>query len=286
MILVTGAAGKTGRAALRELARRNRSVRAWVRRKEDGIGLPVADTFSGPLEDSERWKDALDGVESVYFICPNMHEGELQIARGALAVAQESNIRHWVYHSVLHPQIEAMPHHWQKMRVEELVIESGLPFTILQPAAYMQNLLAYWSGIAGGELALPYPAETPISLVDLDDVGRAAATVLTRSGHVGATYELAGPEPLTQSRTAAILGRALGRQVDFRQLSIDEWRASVKGSGIDETTRKMLEAMFHHYAANGLVGNGNVLRWLLGRQPTHLANWAQRQQSRGTENEG
>jgi hypothetical protein len=23
-----------------------------------------------------------------------------------------------VYHSVLHPQIEAMPHHWNKLRVE------------------------------------------------------------------------------------------------------------------------------------------------------------------------
>ena len=57
--------------------------------------------------------------------------------------ARRAGIRHLVYHSVLHPQVEAMPHHWQKMRVEEQLFAAGLPYTILQPAAYMQNVLAH-----------------------------------------------------------------------------------------------------------------------------------------------
>ena len=64
----------------------------------------------------------------------------------AIRAAQSAGVERFVYHSVLHPQVEIMAHHWQKMRVEEQLFESGLSFTILQPAAYMQNVLAGWDG--------------------------------------------------------------------------------------------------------------------------------------------
>ena len=82
-----------------------------------------------------------------------------------------------------------MPHHWKKLRVEEMLFESRLPYTILQPATYMQNLLAYWCKIhEEGIFQLPYSVETRLSMVDLNDVAQAAAIVLTEPGHVGATY--------------------------------------------------------------------------------------------------
>ena len=72
-------------------------------------------------------------------------------------------MEHFVYHSVLHPQTEKMNHHWQKMRVEEMIFESGLPFTILQPAPYMQNLLAGWKSIVeDGVLRVPYSVDSEI----------------------------------------------------------------------------------------------------------------------------
>ncbi len=65
--------------------------------------------------------------------------------------------------------------------------------TILQPTAYMQNILAGWRSIVeDGIYRVPYPIDTRISLVDLRDVAEAAARVLTEDGHVGATYELVG----------------------------------------------------------------------------------------------
>ena len=94
-------------------------------------------------------------------------------------------MRRLVYHSVLHPQIEAMPHHWEKMRAEELLFAAGLDVTVLQPTAYMQNILAGWRDIVeAGIYRVPYPVESRISLVDLDDVAAAAALVLTQPGHV------------------------------------------------------------------------------------------------------
>ena len=115
-------------------------------------------------------------------------------------------------HSVLHPQVEAMPHHWHKMRVEERLSNRGWPYTILQPAAYMQNILAHRESIVehgclpGALRAL----STRMSLVDLEDVAEAAPSSSPNAGHVGATYELVGKEAMTQTEVASVLGRSLG----------------------------------------------------------------------------
>ncbi|MFN8458488.1 MAG: NmrA family NAD(P)-binding protein [Anaerolineae bacterium] len=72
---------------------------------------------------------------------PQHAPDEVAIGRAAIAVAKAAGGPRSVYHSVLHPHTEKMPHHWHKLRVEELLFESGLEWTILQPAAYMQNVL-------------------------------------------------------------------------------------------------------------------------------------------------
>jgi NAD(P)H dehydrogenase (quinone) len=176
--------------------------------------------------------------------------------------------------TVLHPQIEAMPHHWQKMRVEDMLFAADFDLTILQPAAYMQNILGLWRGIvANGVLRVPYPAETRLSLVDLDDVAAAAALVLTQNGHAGATYELAGTAPLSQSEVAAAIGAVLGRNICAEAETIEAWEARARGAGMGEHERATLAAMFRYYARHGLVANPNTLRWLLGREPNNLADF-------------
>src|SRR5512146_3596407 len=119
-----------------------------------------------------------------------MHPDETAIAAALLAACRAAGIERFIYHSVLHPQVEAIPHHWNKMRVEEMLFTSGLNFTILQPAAYIQNVLGYWAKITQERLyAVPYPIQTRLSLVDLEDVARVAGRVLTEPGHQNAIYE-------------------------------------------------------------------------------------------------
>jgi uncharacterized protein YbjT (DUF2867 family) len=167
-----------------------------------------------------------------------------------------------------------MPHHWNKSRVEEALIESGMDFTILQPTAYMQNLVGGWDLVRRGVLRNPYRVETRLSLVDLEDVADAAAMVLTRDGHRGATYELAGTLPLSQVQVAGILSDALGRPVTAEAESLEVWETRARAAGIGDHLRAVLLAMFRHYEGFGLIGNPNTLRWLLGREPTTLAEFA------------
>jgi NAD(P)H dehydrogenase (quinone) len=218
---------------------------------------------------------AANGARAIYHICPNVSPHEITYARAVISGAKAAGVPRCVYHSVLHPQIEAMPHHWAKLRVEELLLTSGLAVTVLQPTAYMQNMLAGWRSIVEeGVYRVPYPVGTRISLVDLRDVAEAAARVLTEDGHVGATYELVGTPPLTQTEVAESLSLALGRPVRAVAESVEAWESRARTAGMGDYQRETLAAMFRSYAADGLVGNANVLTWLLERSPSTLAQFA------------
>ena len=126
MILVTGAAGKTGQALTRALVERGERVRAFVRSDEQAVSLKAlgaAEVLVGDIRAADDYRQAAQGTRVVYHICPNMSPDELAIGRVSIEAAQLGGVRRFVYHSVLHPQSEAMPHHWAKLRVEEMVLE-------------------------------------------------------------------------------------------------------------------------------------------------------------------
>ena len=280
MILITGAGGKTGKAVIKALVARGATVRAFVRSHAHEATLKaigVAEIVIGRMDDADSVARAARGAEAIYHICPNVSPHEMAFAKTLVIAATQIAVPRLVYHSVLHPQIEAMPHHWAKLRVEEMLFSSTLDVTILQPTAYMQNSLAQWNLMTReGLYRVPYPVETRLSLVDLDDVAEAAALVLLDAGHSGATYELVGAAPLSQIEIAQTFGRALKRPVLAAAESIEDWDRRARGTGLDDYARETLIRMFQAYARDGLRGNSNVLGWLLGRPPNSLAAFAAR----------
>ena len=272
MILVTGAAGKTGLAVIQALAAREAAVRALVRRDEQVnrvLAAGAREALSGYMRELAAVRRAMQGVRAVYHIPPNVSPDELVIGEAVIAAARVEGVEHLVYHSVLHPQTKDMPHHWAKLRVEERVFKSGLPFTILQPTAYMQNILPQWEQVQEqGLYRIPYPVETRLSLVDLEDVARAATRVLSEPDHTGATYELVGTQPISQAEITEILGQEIGRPVQAQAVPLGEWEQDARQSGLGSHQIKTLLQMFRYYAQHGLVGNPRVLGWLLERQPT------------------
>jgi len=280
MILVTGAAGKTGKAVVRALVAAGKAVRALVHRPEQIqtlAELGAAEALAGDMRVPGVLDQACRGVQGVYHICPNMSPDELAIGQAAILAARANQVEQFVYHSVHHPQTEAMPHHWLKLRVEERLFESGLPFTVLQPAPYMQNVLAHWDQIqAQGQYPVPYAAEARLSLVDLTDVALAAAAVLSEPGHAGATYELAGTEGLSQTEVAAILSERLQHPIRVQVTPRGAWAQRARAAGLGEYQIETLLKMFCYYESYGLWGSPKVLGWLLRRPPTTFAAFVER----------
>jgi len=267
------------------LAKKGATVRALLRRAEHVTALKTlgaAECVIGSFEDAGALRRAAAGASAIYHICPNVSPHEVAYARAVVEAAQANGVKRFVYHSVLHPQIEAMPHHWQKMRAEEMLFAAGLDLTILQPTAYMQNILAAFPGtIAEGVFRIPYPVTTRLSLVDLQDVAEVAALVLTADGHGGATYELAGSEAPSQTEVAAAIAKALNRTVRAEAETVEAWQARARTAGMGEYECATLAAMFRYYAAHGLIGNSRVLASLLGRKPNDLAAFLRRSAARG-----
>jgi uncharacterized protein YbjT (DUF2867 family) len=283
MILVTGAAGKTGRAVVQALARRGEPIRAlarWVDQEDLLKALGAQEVIVGDILSQLTFERAMKGIRAVYHICPNMHPDEILIGADVILAAHHAGVEHFVYHSVLHPQTESMPHHWKKLQVEELLLESGLNFTILQPAVYMQNVLGYWKKIVDEHIyPVPYAPETRLGMVDLEDVASAAAVVLCEPGHFGATYELVSSQPLSQVQLAELLSQELGFTVRAEAVPLENWELQARKSGMDDYQVETLLKMFQYYEKFGLWGNPNVLRWLLGRDPADFAAFIRRSQS-------
>lgn len=278
MILVTSASGKTGRAVMAALVARGERVRAFVRsaaHRDVLMSLGATDVVIGALDDDAALLRAMHETDAVYHICPSFSPHEVAYADAVIAAAEAAEVPRLVYHSVLHPHVEVMPHHWAKMRVEEMLFSSELDWTILQPTAYMQNILSELDRMTSeGVYRVPYPVETVLSLIDLSDIAEVAVKVLTEDGHANATYELAGTPPLSPAVVAEAFAAALGREVRAEAESVKAWQARARIDGMDEHAVTTLTKMFVSYAGDGLKGNPNVLRWLLGREPGTLAQFA------------
>ena len=281
MILITGAAGKTGRAVLKLLSEQGVGACAFVRNKQQAAQAKEAgakDTVIGNLELEPDLTAAMRSVDQVYFIPPNVHPREDEIGKTAIVAALKAGVARFVYHSVLFPQMEAMPHHWRKLRVEEALLQSSLDFSILQPANYMQNLLAYKASIhSRGVWELPYSPEARSTPVDLADVAEIAAMTLTENGHGGASYPLAGPEVLSSTEMARLIGGHLGMDVRVQLQDIRDWEEGALRAGLDKERIATLKQMFSYYDQRDFVGNSGVLELLLGRSAGRLEDFLSRE---------
>ena len=259
-IAVTGASGKTGRAVTAAL-RDAWNVRALGRHDAQGEALAACgyDVLVGDMTDRATLDALVDGVDAVYHICPNFHPDEVGI--GTLLAEVTDGIERLVYHSVLHPQTEAMPHHWRKLRVEELLVARRRGrVTFLRPAPYVQNLTPYVEAALGGdtdgEIRLPYAVDSVTAMVDLADVGRAAATVLDDGFEHGSGWDLCGVAAIDHQTIAQKLSALGGRHVTAVEVSAPNPPAD-------------LQKMFQYMGAHGLPGSTAQLRALIG-EPTPL----------------
>ncbi len=279
-VLVTAANGRTGRAVIAALRRRGAEPRAFLRDAAQWpalAALGAADHVLGDLLDPASFAPALAGCEALIYIGPPMHPEERGIASGWLEAARRAGIGAFVYYSVMHPLRREVRHHRLKLEVEELVVESGLPYTILQPMRYMQHLEPLWKGVTEqGVHAMPFNTRVKFNVVDLEDLAAATALAVTDSGHRYATYELAGPEALSQEDMAAVISEVIGREVRAAEVPLEVLAERARAAGASPDRIEQMQIMNRHYDRYGFLGNPNVLRMLLGRSPTSFRDYVLR----------
>jgi uncharacterized protein YbjT (DUF2867 family) len=279
LLLLTGANGRTGRAILAAMKEQGVPVRAFIRSKAQGdelTALGARDIAVGDMQDQASIAAAMEGVTKVLHIGPPMHPEEVAITENFIRAAQTAGADHFIYYSVMHPLRRDVRHHRLKLDAEEMLVGSGLPYTIVQPSRYMQHLAPIWPRVVEEAIhAMPFSVEQKFSVVDLDDLATACATVASSSDHFYATYELAGPEALSQTDMAAIISDVLGSRITAEAVPLEKVAAKARAAGANEDRVEQMLAMNRHYDTHGFCGNPNILEYLLGRPATRFRSYVE-----------
>jgi uncharacterized protein YbjT (DUF2867 family) len=288
-VLVTGANGKTGRAVTAALAARGASVRVFIRDATQWPALRhIGDAGGyavGDLKKPETILAALSGCDAMVHIGPPMHPDEVEMTVNCLQAALAERLQHFVYYSVMHPLRRDVRHHRLKLDCEEKLVAAGLPYTIVQPIRYMQHLDPIWKEVvATGVHAMPFNVDVKFNVADLNDLAAATATVICESAadmatagkHFYASYELAGPQALSQRDMANIIAGEIGRPVTARVVTPDELRARATSGGATADRIEQMLSLNAHYDQHGFRGNPNVLTMVLGREPVRFETYVQR----------
>lgn len=283
-ILVTAGNGNQAHAVIPQLAAAGFRVRAMRRVDRPGPGpldFGAHEVLIGDACSPDDAFRAMEGVHAVYHVGPSFHPQERDMGFNMIEQAQRAGVKHFVFSSVLHPILTGLPQHAIKRDVEERLLESGLNFTILQPADYMQ-LVSRGVLPDNGVFFLGWSLEKRQALVDLDDVAEVLSKIVSEGElHYGATYELSSGDNLTGHDIAASLTQALNRPFTAHKFkhNYDQPIPEILGYYDEEHSRHQMEVfkiVNNWYHRNDFIGNGNVLKMLLGRQPTSFVEFARK----------
>jgi uncharacterized protein YbjT (DUF2867 family) len=274
-VLAVGATGASAGLVVPELLSRGVIVRALVRdlnRADAARARGVQEIAVGDLTDSASLRAAADGVDGVFHLNPAFAPDEAAMGVAMVRAAVDAGVRKFVFSSVYHPSI-SLTNHAGKRPVEEAVYDSGMDFTVLQPAMFLQMLDGAWrSAQQLGRIAMPYSKHARACYVDYRDVAEAAALAMTGDTLSQGTFELSAPGMVNRVELAELMSRVLGRTVVAEEPSFADWaqQAHLPPGPV----RDGLERMNADYDAHGFPGgNALVLRAVLGREPRTLPEY-------------
>ncbi|MFC5188151.1 NmrA/HSCARG family protein [Actinomadura harenae] len=251
-IAVTGATGAQGGATARALLAAGHRVRALTRRP----GAPAADTLRdlgaevrrADFDDPASLAAALAGADSLFAVTTPFGTDpatETRQGKALVDAASDARLGHVVFTSVAHADRgTGIPHYESKHLVEQHLRAAGVPWTIIAPAAFMDNYASGWTldGLRGGTFAWPMPADRPLTLIPAVDIGAFAALALQRRDEfAGHRIDIASDER-TPAQLADILASATGRPITHQQVPLTRVR----------TWSTDLAAMFDYFSTTGL----------------------------------
>jgi uncharacterized protein YbjT (DUF2867 family) len=275
-ILVTGATGTIGSEVVKALAAKpGVTVRVAVRsaaKAEKLLGANVV-PVDFDYEKPDTIAAAVKGADRVFLLTP-FAQNQVELGKLLIDAAKAAGVKHIVKLSAVGADIEPgiQLGRWHRA-IEKLIEASGIPYTFLRPANFMDNFIHYYPPAADGNIYLPLGAGA-CSYIDSRDIAAVAAAVLTGDGHDGKAYVLTGPAALTTAEAASAIGAASGRDIHF----VDVPEAAASKAMLDlQMPGWMVEAMME---LHGIVKAGyasattTLVQELTGHAPRTFADFA------------
>ncbi|MDL2406840.1 NmrA family NAD(P)-binding protein [Rhizobium calliandrae] len=225
-ILVSGATGRTGSAAIEELLKMGKTVRAYVRSDDERAAAfrkRGIETAVGDFTDIDAIRAAMEGINSAYFLHP-IAPGIVGAAAYFSQAAKEAGVCAIVNMSQISARRESTSHAAQDHWVSERVFDwSGVPTTHLRPTFFADWLVyPHFAREIWATRKIEFPFENGTHApIPTDDQGRVIAHLLAKpEGHGGKIYPLHGPVEMNHTEIAAIISDLLGVKIEYAPTSI------------------------------------------------------------------
>ena len=230
-VLVTGATGQQGGMVARTLRSRGHHVLGLTRNTDSPSAQSLKDLgielIAGDFNDPPSLVTASQGVDAVYVMATPFEAGtEAETRQGIAAVnaAKDASVQHLVYSSVSDADRETgIPHFDSKYQVERHIQDQNIPYTIVAPVYFMDNLISPFMlpGLKQGTLPMAMPATRELQQISVQDIATFTALVLeNRDGFLGKRVNIGGDE-IDGVRTAEIISRASGQKIDYAEVEIE-----------------------------------------------------------------
>lgn len=273
---ITGASGHLGRLAVEELLTRGvpaGDVVAVVRTPSKATDLAArgVQVREGDYSRPETLTAALTGVDRLLLVSSSEPGQRVAQHTNVIQAAAAAEVSRVAYTSMLNADASTNPLVGEHQDTEQALRAAGVPFTLLRPGWYIENYTEQLGQyLQRGEI-VGAAGSGQISAATRQDYAAAAAASLLDDQDGNRTYELGGPAfDLTQ--LAQVISEVTGTPVTYRDLSVEEYVASLQQTGLDEATAGFVAALDTSIAHGDLHTNSQDLAELLGRPTTSLTD--------------
>lgn len=272
-IAVVGATGNIGSRVTAQLVARGHKVRAISR--NPGEASTGVDAVAADLTDPAQAVDAVAGSDAVYLTPPEGGADPLGLERtvslNVINAAAKQNIGHLVMHSAVHGDrgdtgARVLDN---KSAIERALAASGVGYTILRPAWFLQNLWMARDYLEQGVVSMPWPGDMVWAATDINDIATAAVAFI-ENGPAGRGFDIHIPGGITGEQIAAAASRALSKDVAYYQAEGTS-REYVEAFPISDPHKEIYAELFDYFQSKTYLGDpGSINVMMEGFEPRGL----------------
>lgn len=274
-VLVTGATGHIATYAIPRLLEEGVEIRAFVHdaSKADTIRKMGAEILEGSFTEEEKLHNAVKGVNVVLSITPAGQQA-FENASAITRAAKNNQVEQLIRISAIKAAPDAPTDNGRlHFKTDSEIIQSGIPYTILRPNFYMQNLFASVPTIKEEGKLYYAIGDGRISMIDVWDVADCCVRIILDGGHLNKIYDPNGPQAISFYDIADLLTERLGKKVTYIPISVEQVGENLRAMGADEWACRVMMDYARAYSQGwGEVINNDV-EMITGRPPRSFATF-------------
>jgi len=279
-ILITGATGTVGSEVVKQLSAKGENiiVKAAARSATDNTfeNLNRVQVVQLDYDKPDSLAVALKGVDKLFLLTP-FQSNMVDLTSNLVSEAKKAKVKYIAKQSVMgadaEPGITPGRLHRQ---AEKIIEESGIPFTFLRPNFFMQNFVNYYSNLIRSQGAFYMPAgDAKVSFVDVRDIAAVAVkSLINDNQQKGRAYNITGGEALTYGQAAEILSKAVGKKINYVNVTDQDARKGMKDMSMDEWTIKSMIELFEITRAGYVSEISPIVEQVTGNKPITFSQFA------------